>query len=723
MKRKYSVLGIIIVVVIAIAVSVFFVDNNKKHKETKIKQTKNKQGVYNNLYIKDAVKFLDSNGPTEDIVNYPVKELQIKNYPKEVYNSDVMQPVKTNQWFSSLYFKEGSESIFAFPLAFRFENDELLLSTPVVTEQDDLIMGAFTSDVRIKFDRNIKAVVSSYGDFSVKVVVVALNDSTKLAEIMFTHGSPYVFLDIESEQSVKVSSVTHDSFVGNSKNTWFTSGINKRKYGIVTNLTVEDLGDSNTINENVLLIKNNTKLKRGVLTIGVLPVGVSQSKFIDLAKNIITDTKVHILEKGGKFWNVFDLKTRNNKETFFGLLPHHQAGLIDEDKINCAIGSVNTIRGNQKFCTGKTFVIRSNFNMTPNEFLDVSNYNNKQKSKLKNLIIEDVRNFKGFQAKDTYFLGKEVLRIANIYDLAKQLDMNSEANVLEGILIKEFAEWNENTKNNKQDIEKGKYFVYDNKIKGIIGQKTSFGSEEFNDHHFHYGYFVHAGAILAKYDETFIGKYGEIVNLFLNDYLNIDRNRNDFAFVRDFDFYEGHSWAAGTGMFGDGNNQESSSEAVHAYYAGYLWGKAINNNDLTNVARWLYNQESDTALTYWMLATKYSPVYKKYSRSVVSLVWGGKSEFSTWFSGEAEAKVGIQLIPFSAGSEYLDKIDKSIVGKHLAETAFPSKKMFFDQLLMYQAISDAHKALSYFENVNDSDIDGGNSRSFLYAWIINHLKQ
>ena len=35
-------------------------------------------------------------------------------------------------------------------------------------------------------------------------------------------------------------------------------------------------------------------------------------------------------------------------------------------------------------------------------------------------------------------------------------------------------------------------FVYDEQAMGIVGLTPSFGSDEFNDHHFHYGYFLYA---------------------------------------------------------------------------------------------------------------------------------------------------------------------------------------------------------------------------------------
>ena len=47
-------------------------------------------------------------------------------------------------------------------------------------------------------------------------------------------------------------------------------------------------------------------------------------------------------------------------------------------------------------------------------------------------------------------------------------------------------------------------FGYDPDWKGIVGQTPAFGSELFNDHHFHYGYFLYAAGVLAAHDPSVI---------------------------------------------------------------------------------------------------------------------------------------------------------------------------------------------------------------------------
>ena len=58
----------------------------------------------------------------------------------------------------------------------------------------------------------------------------------------------------------------------------------------------------------------------------------------------------------------------------------------------------------------------------------------------------------------------------------------------------------------------------------------------------------------------------------IRDANNYDRGDSRFPFLRDFDIFAGHDWAAGHGAFFAGNNQESSSEAMQSWAGLFLLG-------------------------------------------------------------------------------------------------------------------------------------------------------
>jgi endo-1,3(4)-beta-glucanase len=114
-------------------------------------------------------------------------------------------------------------------------------------------------------------------------------------------------------------------------------------------------------------------------------------------------------------------------------------------------------------------------------------------------------------------------------------------------------------------------------------------------------YHVFAAAVLAHIDAAWAEAWGEKVMWLIRDYANPYRDDPCFTRFRMFDFYHGHSWASGPSGFSDGRNQESTSEAVHGYYAVQLWGAATGNADLENVGAILCIAESFAAQTYWQI--------------------------------------------------------------------------------------------------------------------------
>ena len=79
------------------------------------------------------------------------------------------------------------------------------------------------------------------------------------------------------------------------------------------------------------------------------------------------------------------------------------------------------------------------------------------------------------------------------------------------------------------------------------------------------------------------------------------RHRNDplFPFLRNFDPYAGHSWASGHAKFGDGNNNESSSEAMNAWGGLILWGEATGDRTIRDLGIYLYTTEMYGINEYW----------------------------------------------------------------------------------------------------------------------------
>jgi hypothetical protein len=197
-----------------------------------------------------------------------------------------------------------------------------------------------------------------------------------------------------------------------------------------------------------------------------------------------------------------------------------------------------------------------------------------------------------------------------------------------------------------------RYFAYDRTWGGLVAVPAEFGSNDYNDHNFQYGYLVRAAAVLAQHDKAFRHDYGDTVDLVVADFggaLPTD-GKAGFPAFRAFNAYGGHSAASGFAPFADGNNQESSSEAVAAWEAVTRWGLVRDNPDLVAYGATHYALEAATARLYWLGEGLKRPA--GYAHTNAGIVWDAKVDYATWFDPKPESILGIQLLPLTVGSLY-----------------------------------------------------------------------
>src|SRR5260370_32393720 len=140
---------------------------------------------------------------------------------------------------------------------------------------------------------------------------------------------------------------------------------------------------------------------------------------------------------------------------------------------------------------------------------------------------------------------------------------------------------------------------------------------------------MRGGAVLGAADPAYLAQVGGAANAMVGDIATSDRASARYPYLRTFDVYEGHSWADGFARFADGNNQESSSEAVNAWYAVYLWGQVTNDSRLALTGLYMYNTEIHSVKQNWFGGTR---LYAAPSHHpIASLVWGGKLRLATPF--------------------------------------------------------------------------------------------
>jgi len=247
--------------------------------------------------------------------------------------------------------------------------------------------------------------------------------------------------------------------------------------------------------------------------------------------------------------------------------------------------------------------------------------------------------------KDTYWGGKDLVRNGQAALIAKETNDPSRDALVNG-LRSELTNWFTYTSGKSDHL-----FAYYPKKKGLVGFNSSYGSEEFTDNHFHYGYFTVASALMAAQDPAFARDYGPMATLVAKQYANWDHGDKRFPFLRTFDVWQGHSWAGGVGSSNGTNNQESSSEATQSWAGLIYLGQALGDKDMIAAGVMGYTFESQAAMEYWFNAhgDVFPPEWK---HPIAGMVWSSGKVWGTWFTGDPAWIYGIQWVPTSPSLSY-----------------------------------------------------------------------
>lgn len=205
-------------------------------------------------------------------------------------------------------------------------------------------------------------------------------------------------------------------------------------------------------------------------------------------------------------------------------------------------------------------------------------------------------------------------------------------------------------------------YLYDTTWKGIVsssGIKTGppdsdFGNSYYNDHHFHYGYLIHAAAIIGfmEDDNSWIEDNREFVETFIRDVANPSNEDPDFPPWRSFDWFTGKSWARGLFLALDGKDEESTSEDYHFLYGMKLWGKLTGDEDMETRADLMLAVIRRSIHNYILYSDGNQNVPAEIANNkVCGILSDNKIEYHTYFGGNPEFIHGIHMLPLTPASQ------------------------------------------------------------------------
>ncbi|WP_299931510.1 glycosyl hydrolase [uncultured Nocardioides sp.] len=599
----------------------------------------------------------------------------------------------TNRWYSGMFFGSEPQPVFAMPLAAQADDTGVAVGLPRVSASERTITAPFVPELRLGLAAD--AFTATRAD-PVSVTSTYTLAGTAVGELDLAEGWPYVGYTALQAQDVTVPAGLERRDGGR----WLAMVAGDTTYGLAVSgsdgsrRTVDPSGDVVPLErgETLLAFAARDDATLAELSRGAVPVRGTSTGF-DLV--------------GGQARTRIDYRTPRGRSTVLAAMPHQR---LDRATTR---GRVDSLYGPLRLVRARSLV-SSVPALRPDATPDVDGLGRTARAELRDQVVADVakETSAGAPRQDTYFGGKDVHRMAQLTRLAEDVGADDAAAAIRERAVTELDAWLGGT--SECGVDATRCFAYDTAWKGVVGRAASFGSDEFNDHHFHYGYFLATAALLGEGQPELLDRWRPTLTALAEDIASPATN-GTLPALRSFDPYTAHSWASGASVFADGNNQESSSEAISAWNGMALWAAADGNQALARQATWQLSLEAASARAYWLEPRDLPAAY---DHSIVSLNWGGKREWATWFSDEPSAMLGIQLLPMPAVMAQ-GKVDEERVRASVAEaSARGFDTMFGDYLTMYLALAEPRRALEVGRRLPDTAIDDGNTRSQLLAWLL-----
>lgn len=643
-----------------------------------------------------------------------------KGPPETVYTTEAVRgPIPTGDWWSSLAWTPFSEPQYAHPLVVKAEPcglrvyhaaaihaDKIGIFGTMPGAREDLVLG------HAACPRFPDARLHGFSDW---FVTARFASAPAAMEVTYGHGGPFVFAMFKGGDATVTFPTPPKVWSGDAGGPALGVSVGTKAYGLFGpgGCAWEGLGTTGLV----------CRLRgRRHFSLAILPARTSEvlDLFARHAHAHVTDSRVEWTydEPASAVTTRFRLTTvaREGAETntLCALYPHQWETTADA-LLELGYPSV---RGPMRLLRGNAFATRMTYpGLLP--FLPAAGAGNRER--LRRLIAAAAEK-PDRDLRDTYWGGKRIGWLATLIPIAEQAGALPERDRLLEELRGRLERWFTAAESDGRSKSRG-CFAFNRTWGAAIGYPASYGSDtDLSDHHFHYGYFLRGAAEVCRGAPAWgaTNRWGEMARLLVRDIANPSRTDPDLPFLRCFDPYAGHSWASGRAGFADGNNQESSSEAMNAWAGILLFGEAVGDRELRDLGAYLFATELAAIERYWFnVEGRLRPA--AYTPSVVTMVWGGKGVNETWFSRNPEVVHGINWLPFGGPSLYLGRYPDYARRNYealKAENGGETWDEWADIVWMYRALSDPADALRQFEAAGDRlRAEAGNSLAHTISWI------
>lgn len=623
------------------------------------------------------------------------------------------KPVPTNDWWTAVAKTGQSSSLFNYPFTMKTTSQGLVVTYIPFGPIDDIqpvVVGV----------TGLSAGNTKVSDFSDWTVTFDWNDGTRQFQATSGVGMPFLYFTKNQSDVARVT-VNSGTVTNSGEMLIITDARNGADFAVYAP-TGSTWTQNGSVYTSTLNGKNYWSLAFIPLTApNVAQVAAEYKKYayvfpVNTTANYSYNESTSVLRTDFQVQTV--VKEGSETNMLLGLLPHQWANLAADspvpDKYSYAV-----IRGEMKTLDGNSFSVENKFHGVLPTLPYVDFYSEGFSPFDLTEKIESLENSVMATWTDSYNEGQvfnQLMQTARIADLMGNIESR---NKLLNTIKTRLENWLK-----AEPGEVAFLFYYNSTWSAMIGYPAGHGQDGgLNDHHFHWGYFIQACAFVAQYEPGWAEEWGGMVNLLVRDAGSNDRNDPMFPYLRNFNPYNGHSWADGFAGYPNGNNQESSSEAMVFSSALIQWGTITGNDAIRDLGIYLYTTEYTGIEEYYMdMHNRNFPPSQQYA--LISRLWGNAFDNQTFWTGDIAASYGIEIYPIQGGSFYLDlnpDYTELLWNEVAANTGIlnndPNPNLWHDEWWKFLAFFDPEEAIEMYNSYPDRVLKFGVSDAQTYHWL------
>ncbi len=623
------------------------------------------------------------------------------------------KPVPTNDWWSKLVKENHADNLFNYPMTMKTTNTGLI----VTYIPFGVIGDSAPIEVGITGLNTSKSTVSDYSDWTVSMNWKDTNHELKATSGI---GMPFLYFEKDADDIVEIKVNSGSVSISNEiliiENA--TSGADFVFYA-PSGSTWSQLGN----------IYTSTLNGKDYWSMAMLPQNTSNVSSVaqDFKKYAYvfpssTSTIWSYNENSSKVTTTFtadtDVKEGTNYNMLLGLLPHQWYNLSSNSPTPNTY-AYNSVRGDLNMLDGNSFTVENTYKGILPTIPYLANYSAGFSPSELDAKISQIENDGLATWTDSYNEGQVMNRLIQTARIADQTGDIEARDKMIATIKERLEDWLTH-----ESGEVAFLFYYNTNWSAMLGYPAGHGQDNnINDHHFHWGYFIHAAAFMEQFEPGWSSQWGDMINILIRDAASTDRNDTQFPFLRNFSPYAGHSWANGFATFPQGNDQESTSESMQFASSLIHWGTITENNSIRDLGIYIYTTEQTAVEEYWF------DVYNRnfsgnQQYSLVSRVWGNSYDNGTFWTADIAASYGIEMYPIHGGSFYLghnQEYSKKLWAEITSNTGVLSKEdndnLWHDTYWKYLSFTNPQEAVNLYNAYPERNLKFGISDAQTYHWL------